>query len=708
MYHPHSEHVVDLLVNKTGSEDRHFFRILYAFYISNIAAMMRTNIATHDRGVIPVNLYALNAAVSGYGKNYASNTLEDLIVKPFEERFIEDVYTPTSRANMLKLANSYARKHGLDPDEVYENVIAEFDSLGPYVTNFDSATSAAVKQLRKKALLANCGSLNLIMDEVGSNLTSNLEALTDYLSLYDKGIIKQKITKSTPENRRGIPVDGVTPSNLLMFGTPSKLLNGGKTEEEFFALLETGYARRLLFGFVKKAKRKKELSPEQLYEMSIAGSDEKTHKDIQDKFKDLASIHNFNMTLTMSKDTTMALLVYKQNCELKADKFKEHQEVFKAEMSHRYYKALKLAGAYAFADNSNHVTKSHLDYAIQLTEDSGEAFNNLMNRDRNYVKLANYLANIETEVTQADLVEDLPFYNGTEAKKKELISLAVAHGYKNNIIIKRTFNDGIEFFKGESLQETDLNNMLISWSDDIVSGYQTEKAPFDELHNLTTQNGLHFVTHELKDGYRKEDNCIEGTNLVVVDIDHDVSMKLAMTLLEDYKFHIYTTKRHTKEENRFRIIFPLSHKVKLDADNFKQFMENIYAWLPFPVDTQTNQRSRKWLTNDGEYYYNEGRLLDATQFIPKTRKSDINQTFINEHSDLTALERWFRVNAEEGSRNNILLKYGYALVDKGYPLEHINTAIHEFNRKLPKPIPEEELNNTVLVSVSRKISEKEK
>jgi signal peptidase I len=57
-------------------------------------------------------------------------------------------------------------------------------------------------------------------------------------------------------------------------------------------------------------------------------------------------------------------------CEGKAEQFREHQEVLKAEVSHRYYKALKLAGAYAFVDKSPVIT----DVTKRLErEDMGES-----------------------------------------------------------------------------------------------------------------------------------------------------------------------------------------------------------------------------------------------------------------------------------------------------------------------------------------------
>jgi hypothetical protein len=76
--------------------------------------------------------------------------------------------------------------------------------------------------------MIKAGSLNLEIDEIGSNLSSCAELITTYLETYDQGLIKQKLIKNTTENTRGKEIYGKVPTNLLMFETPSKLMNGGK------------------------------------------------------------------------------------------------------------------------------------------------------------------------------------------------------------------------------------------------------------------------------------------------------------------------------------------------------------------------------------------------------------------------------------------------------------------------------------------------
>jgi uncharacterized protein YqgQ len=400
------------------------------------------------------------------------------------------------------------------------------------------------------------------------------------------------------------------------------------------------------------------------------------------------------------------LIEYRLQCEKLADSFPEHEEMKKAEISHRYFKALKLAGAYAFIDDSPELTELHLAAAIKLAEESGEAFNRLLTRDRNWVKLAKYIASVKREVTQADLVEDLPFYRGAASQKAEMLTLATAYGYNNNIIIKKSFVNGIEFLKGETLDQTDLNSMIVSYSQDIAVGYMNELAPFDQLHKLTNAPNLHWTSHHLVDGHRSEDSSIAGFNLVVLDVDKGVSLHTVQKLLKNYKYLIYTTKRHTDTEHRFRIILPINYKLLMDAKDFKEFMNNIYEWLPFEVDTATNQRARKWLSHDGFYEYNDGELLDALQFIPKTTKNEERKQLLNSQQSMDNLERWAINSIGDGNRNNMLLRYALILSDAGMDFDQVRSKVLELNSKIPDKLDESEIMSTIMISVAKAIAKR--
>ena len=129
-----------------------------------------------------------------------------------------------------RIANGSTKTLQEEFDDAKEDLTRHFERLGELAFSFDSATTPAVKQMREKLLLAGAGSMNLELDEVGSNMSGNSEVLTSFLELYDVGKIKQKLIKNTTENIRSRELPGITPTNLMMFGTPSKLLDGGATE----------------------------------------------------------------------------------------------------------------------------------------------------------------------------------------------------------------------------------------------------------------------------------------------------------------------------------------------------------------------------------------------------------------------------------------------------------------------------------------------
>lgn len=708
-YHPTSEKLVEVLCSKVQNDNPLFFRVMVGYYFSVVASNMRCTIKTHDRGEIPINMFALNLATSGFGKGHSTNIVEEQTIHLFKKRFKDETYPLLAKDSIARIANQRAIRAGDDPDEVLDRVSKEFESLGPFVFSFDAGSSPAVKQQRHKHLMAEAGALSFKVDEIGLNLADSQEVLKPFLELYDKGRIGQKLTKNFRDNLRNEEIDGAVPTNMLMFGEPSSLLNGGKTEDDFFALLGTGYARRCFFGYVQGHKKNKMQTPEEVYLATTDQSSNLFLEELADKLEALADIINANKKLVMSKETALLVIEYRLQCERAAEQLPDHEGIKKAEMSHRYFKALKLAGAYAFVDDSVELTSEHFYSAIKLAEDAGLAFGKLLTRDRPYVKLAKYIAATKRDITQADLTEDLPFYKGGTAAKTEMLGLAIAYGYKNNIIIKKSFADGIEFLKGETLKETDLNQMVVSYTTnpDMTTDYSNERAPFDKLHMVTQHMGVHWVSHHLNGGYRNEENAIPGFNYVVLDVDGWIPMAMVKALMKDYKALYYTTKSHTAEKNCFRILLPINYELEMDATDFKQFYKNLLEWLPFKAEGEScATRSKKWLSNNGHFEYTEGELLDVLPFIPKTAKNEARKATLNTQQSMDALERWFVNNTGEGNRSNQMIKFALLLVDAGFEFEKVRARVLAFNDKIADKLDEAEILSTVLVSAARAIAKR--
>lgn len=713
-YHPTSESLVKVLKDRLQRDDPLYFRLLTGWYFSLAAAQMRCMIQADDRGgKVPINMFLLNLAPTGFGKTLSVNLLEKEVFGLFRNRLMDETFPMLADQQLMSLAVKRAGILGTDLDKAHKDVIKEYETAGELHFSFASATEAAIRQLRHKLLMLGSGSINLIMDEVGSNMLKHSEMFDSFIELYDAGQMKGSLLKNTADNKRNAEILGQTPTNLLMFGVPSRLFDGGQVEDVLMAKLDQGYARRSFFGYVKSAgsgnapaSASLRERAEQMYEVKVDQSNNQVVSDLAQYFEALADSINLDRPILLNRENSILLYEYQLDCERRAESLRDHQEIQKHELVNRHFKALKLAGAYAFVDQAPEITEDHIYNAIKLTEDSGEAFQIMLSRDKKHVKLAKYIAKVGSDVTQADLTDDLPFYRGSASVKQDMITQAIAWGYKNNIIIKKSFSDGIEFLRGETLQATNLAQMTVAYSTDIATGYENHRAPFEKLHQLTQVPGMHWVTHHLNGGHRNEENCIPGFNLVVVDVDGGVNISTVKALLNGYKYLLYTTKRHTDDEHRFRIILPTNYELKLDAKDFKEFMNNVYEWLPFEVDTATGQRARKWLSHDGHYEYNDGELLDVLPFIPRTSKNEERKKLLNSQQSLDNLERWVMNNAGDGNRNNMLLRYALILVDAGFDFGAIRDKVMSLNNSMADRLDESEVMGTIMITVAKTLAKK--
>lgn len=633
--------------------------------------------------------------------------LEQEVINTFRNVFLEHTFPVSAEAHCDKLANKRAARNGTDAGDELVKLGRDFQSLGALLFSFDSATTPAIKQMRQKLLMANLGSCNLQVDEIGANFSGSVEALTAYLELYDKGLIKDKLVKSTSENTRFERIEGATPANMLLFGTPSKLLDGSKTEEQLMEMLEMGYARRCFFGYTDRAAKVFDKTIDELMNDMFDDSYDEYLEELSDELGELANLSNTNKVLELSQDTRRLLIEYKVKCEKQASELSELEVIKRSEIEHRYFKVMKLAGAYAFVDKSDTIEVTHVEYAIKLAEDSGEAFGRIMTPQRGYVKLANYLAEVRGEVTLADLDEDLPSFRGSKAQKDEQIMMATAWGYKNNIIIKKSYLDSILFLHADSIEETDTDKLIISYTNapDMTKGYRNETAKFEDLPKLFKADGFHWLSHHVQHGYRKEENGISGFNLLVLDVDGSTNLSTAKLLLNGYKAIYYTTKRHTDSENRFRIILPTNYTLKMDSKEYKEFYNNILKDLPFEVDTQCAIRTKKWLSNaNAEVSIIDGELFDVLPYIPKSSKNAEREQRLESQQELDNLERWVINNTGDGNRNNMLHRYASVLMDAGFSFESIKEKTIALNNKLMDKLDELELANTIFHTIAGKMA----
>lgn len=702
-HHPAMDDLSSVLCHVTGNVDRDFFQAEVAYFLGLIPSALRVTIDSQERGKIPVNIYSIALATSGFGKGHSVSVMEG-VLSGFRSQFMESVLPNLAENSMFNLAQQIAGAKGTDADTELEAIQKEYNKCGTTPFIFDSGTAPAVKQLRQKLLLAGAGSLNFQMDEIGSNLVANAEVLNVLLELYDLGRVKTKLIKNTSDNERGMDVVGETPANVLMFGTTSKLLDGAKIETEFFDFLETGYARRSIFGIGKPSNITLNQDPAAVYRSLISKQKSNSLAVWSSKLERLADPTLLGKNLQVSDQVGIDLVAYRLHCEKLAAEMSEHEVVRKAEMSHRYFKALKLAGVYAFLDHSDEIRNVNLLQAIRLVEESGRSFQELLRRERNFTRLAKYIASTDGELTHADLVEDLPYYpNGTNPRR-EMMDLAIAWGIRNHVVVKKTNISGIEFFSGSSLTETDMNALQFSFSEDFAADYTPFQKPLNALPKLLGSPGFHWCNHAFEGDHRAEDNVIPGFNMLVIDVDGGVRLKDAQDMLSKYTYVTSTTKRHSDAVNRFRLILPINYWLELDRDDYKEFMASVFLWLPFSTDESANQRSKKWMTSPNSIVHvNRGtEIVDALPFIPKTKLNQEYVDGIRDLGNLDNLERWFLTQLDAGGQRNIQLhNFARMLKDGGLGYKDIVGKVTGLNAKCASPLDKSELEMTIFKTLAK-------
>lgn len=705
-YHKGTAGLTKYLATRANSKDYHFIRVITAFYLALVATTMRNKVILPGNRPVPLNVFAMGLLPTGQGKGVLTGEFENVILKP-----LVDIFNTTwkdKRETLIKNESQHqANLMGTLPEEEEKTIRKSIESLGSPYLFFEEGTSPAFKQSRSSLVKIPYGSLNYIVDEFFAVDGANSELMQDMIKTYDVGQLKQKLIKHSSDNPRHIDGAGNVPTNMLLFGTGSQLENP-MCHADLTRILEGGLARRTLFAYSRDSEKTLLTAEERLANLTTT-SDPKNVVMYTDAIKRMIAPTNQDKAFYMDKPTSLYMLEYQNFCEARALKVKD--KILRAELTHRYMKVSKTAGLYAAYDGVNDVTIAHLQAAMKMVEDGEEHIARIVHTVPLHARLAEFLAAQEDELTMAQLVAKLPWFKGTVAAREEMLQLASEYGYSNSIIINQERRNGITFLSGEGITPTDLDKIRFAMGNHDAYNYKNGFAPWDQVGKILTQQGVHWVTHWLDEGHRTSENVQAGFNLIALDVDNSASgsnvpMAVAQTLLQDYTYMMYESKSSTPEFNRYRIVLPTSHVLKLSEEVFAKFMINVFDWLPIPLDEVTNQRNRKWLGYNSTPVYNEGKLLPVLDFIPETEASVRLQKQTVAMGDLSHVERWMVRLVDKGeARNNTLLKYGMMLVDAKLTQNQIEDATLKLNSKLSTPLPESEIKSTIFVTVAKKLAE---
>lgn len=711
-YFKPQEAIVKYISLKTQNKSPGFFRLITIYVMATMASTMRTRVDTPDRGLIPVNVYCMNFSGSGSGKGYSVYLAKTVMLSKFVKRYFKTTHIDMAAKSINRTAIKKSIKTGEPEHKVKADLMEIYLELGESLFTFDSGTTPAIKQYRGKLLMGGTGALNMQVDEIGSNLTTSGDVLDTFLELFDMGLVGDKLLKETKESKRIPMKEGATPANMLLFGTPTKVFDGAKIEALLREYINIGMGRRCFVNYSPEFTKVVTTDANKIYSAQTKDRSDKFLKSTVKYFGTLANEMYHGQKLKLPKASAILLIRYEVYCLLRSLKIHKNKEDEKAHLLHAHWRVLKLAGVYAFIDKSPLVSTSHIKAAIRMSEDSYKDFSEkVTTQEHNFIRLAKFIGNVGAPLTHTDIIKELPFYPQNKGQREEMLLLAISWGSTNNISIRVTNKNSIDIITGSMLKRTDKKNMILAFSKEHHTyKYRNVSISLKHLAKFSQGEGWHFINHHLKGEHRHGNNVRKGFNMVVLDIDKSVHIETVKVLFKKYAFILYTTKRHTAKKPRFRLIMPISHVMHMKEKEFAGFMSVMYKWLPFKVDKQTNQRSRKWLTDTGASFYNKGKLLDSISFIPKTPKANNIITFQKNFSSFDNLERWYISKIKDGNRSNTLIKYGFVLRDAGKSFKEIKATIFNFNDRLGKDlaIPKDEIRRTVLYTVKKNMHKRSK
>ena len=189
-----------------------------------------------------------------------------------------------------------------------------------------------------------------------------------------------------------------------------------------------------------------------------------------------------------------------------------------------------------------------------------------------------------------------------------------------------------------------LKDKVIENYSKSLKGWTNRDIEWNRLKNVLSNSKIQFTPVAYKNGVKKSKNLDRTKqNMIVIDVDDNLSLVECQRMFSKYKYLIGTTKSHDKLKqgkvcNRYRLLLP-SINIPLDDDVYFRALRLMFEF----GDIQTETKTSAYLGNDDALIiYNDGKLLDlhkasilATEQLREERveKKVIDRDYINSYGN---------------------------------------------------------------------------
>ena len=624
------------------------------------------------------------------GKNHSDNIARS-IYKPMFEKFNDRAYTFFEARRDEKRV----------PDPRYLNMSSYFV---PVTSSWQALQKAAqtVKDM-------DVGSVNVISDELGDTIMQMADIFTKLKSTWDTGQSEGPLNV-TSGGEAYFLVENVV-FNALMFGAPAPFELTPAKKDRLLETYVSGMARRS-FIYHNNTYKKSE-NRNALFEKQPADFYDNLDKYI------LELRHFINNTefIAYPQEIRDMLLEYDSMKELE----RERSHSLIAEDLGSTKKMEKLLGIIATLDLEDTINVEHLKFVIDFTEAMDKTAEETIEIKPVYQRIYNEIEK-RSYTTRTEIIKSVKDITIKDLDSQMILVQEHANILGNSLIKKEY--DGIVKYKIEKLSTTSLDNIIISINADmrptVPQGFIRKVGTFKGLAEKIINADFRYSAGSFRNDYINDANYLQEQNLFIIDIDNDLTLEDAKNLFSGMTYLIATTRTHQKEKkgiicDRFRIILPTMSTFHLSPAVYSDMYMNVINSLGIEeADTQCRNASRWYYGNpNGEYWYNEGELLDIRTFIPDSSEHKEASSSVNKYDTSTydapasvrvdAALRWFLANTSKGNRNKNIFLLGALLKDSQKIAEPDWAGwLQRANACLAQPLSESDMKTTIN-SIARRV-----
>ena len=202
----------------------------------------------------------------------------------------------------------------------------------------------------------------------------------------------------------------------------------------------------------------------------------------------------------------------------------------------------------------------------------------------------------------------------------------------------------VPLYKNKRSIMTKLKDAMFYTAEPLYKSIQIE---FNKLHEIVNSDYRQYSPFNFTDGKKISDNWNnDNQNIIILDIDDNISIDEAKYIFQDYKYFICTTKSHQIEKqgkvcDRFRVILQSEDIPK--GDKYFEFTEMLEKKYPF-IDKQVNTKTGAFLGHHGcTWWYQDGKLFECTPLLNMAQKIEklkrFKQVEIKQYEDDGEVEK---------------------------------------------------------------------